>query len=103
MSGHGTFDPSVRSHGRYSMAAASLSLPVDIPWERICVTADMMDPDPCDNDRPAKWNSSIAVFKYVPDDDYQIYPGRKLTYIKVTCTIAGYQPKVDEVEGVLRN
>ncbi len=85
------------------MAATSLSLPIDIPWERICVSEDMMDPTVCDSDRPAKWQSSIAVFKYVPDDDYQIYPGRRITYIKVTCTIAGYQPKADEIQGVLTN
>jgi hypothetical protein len=85
------------------MASNSLSLPIDIPWERICVSTDMIDPKVCDSDRPAKWQSSIAVFKYLPDDDYQNYPGRKITYIKVTCTIAGYQPKADEVEGVLTN
>src|SRR6476659_941900 len=85
------------------MAATSLSLPVDIPWERICVSEDMIDPRVCDTDRPAKWQSSIAVFKYVPDDDYQVYSGRKITYLKVTCTIAGYQPKADEVQGVLTN
>jgi hypothetical protein len=85
------------------MASTSLALPVDIPWERICVSKDMIDEAVCDSDRPAKWQSSIAVFKYVPGDDYQSFPGRKITYIKVTCTIAGYQPKVDEIQGILTN
>ena len=85
------------------MAVPSLSLPIDIPWERICVSEDMIDPKVGDSDRPAKWQSSIAVFKYVPDEEYQAYPGRKITYLKVTCTVAGYQPKADEVEGILTN
>jgi hypothetical protein len=85
------------------MAVPSLSLPIDIPWERICVSEDMIDPRVGDSDRPAKWQSSIAVFKYVPDEEYQAYPGRKITYLKVTCTVAGYQPKADEVQGILTN
>ncbi len=83
------------------MAANSLSLPIDIPWERWCVSDDMTDVRACDKDRPAKWQSSIAVFRYVPDDDYQTYPGRKITYVKVVCTISGYQPKAEEIQGVL--
>jgi hypothetical protein len=85
------------------MAVPSLSLPIDIPWERVCVSTDMIDPKVGDRDRPAKWQSSIAVFKYVPDEEYQVFPRRKITYLKVTCTISGYQPKADEVEGVLTN
>jgi hypothetical protein len=82
------------------MAVTSLSLPVDIPWERWCVSEDMIDGTVCDSDRPAKWQSSIAVFRYVPDDDFQAYPGRRITYLKVVCTVAGYQAKADEIQGV---
>lgn len=85
------------------MSSNSLSLPVDIPWERWCVSEDLIDLVPCDTDRPAKWQSSIAVFRYVPEDDYQGYSGRKITYLKVVCTISGFQPKRDEVQGVLDN
>jgi hypothetical protein len=63
----------------------------------------MMDRLACDSDRPAKWNSSIVVFRYVPDEDYQIYPGRRLTYLKVVCTITGYQAKADEIEGIIKD
>jgi hypothetical protein len=83
------------------MSVTSLSLPVDIPWERWCVSEDMMDRNACDSDRPAKWNSSIVVFRYVPTEEYQTYPGRRLTYLKVVCTITGYQAKADEVQGIL--
>jgi hypothetical protein len=81
------------------MPTNALSLPSEVPWERICVSEDMMDPSACDSDRPAKWQSSLAVFKYVPEEDYQTYPGRKITYLKVSCTIAGYQPKNEEIQG----
>ena len=54
------------------MAVTSMALPVDIPWERWCVSEDMMAQQVCYSDRPAKWQSSIAVFRYVPNDDYQI-------------------------------
>jgi hypothetical protein len=83
------------------MAVTSLSMPVDIPWERWCVSEDMIDRTVCDSDRPAKWQSSIAVFRYVPDDEFQLHPDRKLTYLKVVCTVAGYQAKADEIQGVV--
>jgi len=83
------------------MTVTSMALPVDIPWERWCVSEDMIDKKVCDSDRPAKWQSSIAVFRYVPDDDYQIYANKKITYIKVVCTVSGFQPKADEVQGIL--
>ena len=41
----------------------NLSLPLDIPWQRICVTRDMMDTAVCELRLPPKWQSSIAVFK----------------------------------------
>lgn len=61
------------------MAIIGLNLPTEIPWERICVTKDMLDQGVCDNDRPGKWRSSIAVFKYVPEEEYQTYPTREIS------------------------
>jgi hypothetical protein len=77
----------------------NLSLPLDIPWKRICVTKDMMDPVVCDSRLPPKWQSSIAVFKYTPTDDYQLYPDYKISYLKVTVTLTGYQPLDQEIQG----
>jgi hypothetical protein len=54
--------------------AVRLGLPTDIPWTRICVTEDMMDRVVCDDRLPPKWQSSIAVYRYVPDEEYQLYP-----------------------------
>lgn len=76
-----------------------LNLPTDIPWERICVTEDMMDRVVCDERLPAKWQTSLAVFKYKPDDDYQNFPDYDITYLKVTATITGYQPLDSEIQG----
>jgi hypothetical protein len=76
-----------------------LNLPTDVPWEQFCVTSDMMADAACELCHPPKGQSSIAVAKYVPEEEYQVYPGRKITYLKVTCTITGYQPRDKEIEG----
>jgi hypothetical protein len=76
-----------------------LNLPLDIPWERICVSRDMMDPRACDDETPPKWQSSVAVFRYVPGDEYQNYPNCRVTYLKVTASIGGYQPRGKEIQG----
>jgi len=76
-----------------------LSLPTDIPWERICVTEDMIDPRICDARFPGKWQTSLAVFKYAPEEENQIYPKYRITYLKVTATLTGYQPLDQEVQG----
>jgi hypothetical protein len=81
------------------VALAALDYPTDIRWERVCVTRDMLDPTGCGRGTPPRWSSSIAVFRYVPEDRYQVYAKRRIVYFKVTCTITGYQPKVDEVAG----
>lgn len=79
--------------------AFSLSLPTDIPWKRICVTRDMLDRDVCDTRLPPKWQSSIAVFKYVPAEDYQTFPDYTISYLKVTVSLTGYQPIDQEIQG----
>lgn len=81
------------------MSAFKLNLPTDIPWQRICVTEDMVDRVVCDAELPPKWHSSIAVFKYVPPDDFQLHPGYKVSYLKVTATLTGYQPLDEEIQG----
>lgn len=81
------------------MSNFKLNLPTEIPWERVCVTEDMIDPNICDARMPAKWQTSMAVFKYVPAEEYQQYPVYKITYLKVTATITGYQPLNKEIQG----
>ena len=79
------------------MGIMGIAMPNDIRWQRICYTEDMADPAPCDNAVPPKWQTSIAVFRYVPGAEYQVTEGRRLSYLKVTCKISSYQPKADEV------
>lgn len=81
------------------MSNFELNLPTDIPWERICVTEDMIDPVVCDERLPAKWQTSLAVSKYRPDDEFQMFPAYNITYLKVTATITGYQPLDKEIQG----
>jgi hypothetical protein len=83
------------------MSNFKLNLPTDIPWERICVTEDMIDPVVCDRRLPAKWQTSLAVFKYRPDAEFQLYPQYDITYLKVTATITGYQPLDKEIQGTI--
>ena len=78
-----------------------LDLPTDIPWDQTCATEDMVAAAACEPDHPPMWRSSIAVANYVPGDEYQVYAGRRITYLKVTCTITGYQPRDKQVEGRL--
>ncbi|MEH3055300.1 MAG: hypothetical protein PGN13_15070 [Patulibacter minatonensis] len=81
------------------MSNFKLSLPTDIPWKRICVTEDMIDERICDGRAPGKWQTSLAVFKYVPEEEDQLYPDYDISYLKVTATITGYQPLDQEVQG----
>ena len=81
------------------MSNFKLNLPTDIPWERICVTKDMMDKVVCDTKLPPKWHSSLAVFKFRPEDEFQLFPDYNITYLKVTATITGYQPIDEEIQG----
>lgn len=79
------------------MAINSLSLPVDIPWKRLCVSQDMIDPEVCDRKFPYRWRSSVALFSYEPPEEYQTYEGMLVSYLKVACTITGFQADPTEV------
>jgi hypothetical protein len=83
------------------MAITGLDLPIDIPWERLCVTRDMLDPATTAAAMPPLWQTSIAIYRYVPPDESQVYPNRRLVYYKVTCTITNYQPKSEQITGLI--
>ena len=73
------------------MALTEMSLPIDIPWKRMGVSADMIDPAGGDLRFPEKWQSSIAVFYHEPPEVPPDYCDRKITYLKIVCTITNYQ------------
>jgi hypothetical protein len=86
------------------MAITELSLPVDIPWKRMGVSEDMIDPAAGDLQFPDKWRSSVAVFYHEPssDDLPPDYCSRKITYLKVVCTITNFQWGTDYGKGRLQ-
>jgi len=83
------------------MSVLNLNLPSDIPWRRRCVSEDMLAKHACGSEMPPKWRSSIAIYDYEPAPETQQFPGRKVVYFKVTCTITGYVEGGSEIEGRL--
>lgn len=73
----------------------ALSVPTDIPWRRVCASGDMFDADPCDLVLPPRWRSSIALFRYDPEDSFQPYPDLRITYLKLTVTLTPFAPELD--------
>ncbi len=80
------------------MAIQSLDLPIDIPWNRLGASADMIDTTFGDSLFPPKWRSSIAIFYHEPDELPEAYCDRRITYLKIAYTITGYQLDQKEVE-----
>jgi hypothetical protein len=80
------------------MSRQLLNLPINIPWCQIAVTENMMDTGFGDRRFPAPWRSSIAISAYEPkiEDLPEEFSGKRITYLKVTCSITGYQPTRDE-------
>ncbi len=81
-----------------------MSLPIDIPWKRMAVAEDMIDQEGGNLQFPQQWNSSIAVFYHEPTELPPEYCDRKITYLKIVCTLSNYQPEeyeLDEISGLL--
>jgi len=74
--------------------ANPLDIPTDIPWRRICVSDDMLDPIPCDSEYPPRWRSSLAVFRYDPADEYQPFDDYIVSYIKVVSSVVPFAPEI---------
>lgn len=72
----------------------ALNVPTDIPWRRLCVSEDMTDRLACDKRLPPRWKSSIAIYRYDPDDEYQPYEDLRIAYVKVAVTIAPWAPEI---------
>jgi hypothetical protein len=65
--------------------------PTDIPWKLLTTSQDMMDSSAGDRRFPPKWRSSLAFFYYEPKLDAEAFKGRRIVYLKVVCSITGYQ------------
>ena len=79
------------------MAITALALPLDIPWRRLSVSRDMVDTKVCDREFPLRWRSSVAIFEYEPPEEDQTIEGSVITYLKVVCTVTGFQPDGREI------
>lgn len=85
-----------------------LNVPVNIPWKLIAASRDMMDYAPfrtSTNEEigPYPWRSSISVFVYEPDAS-ELPPEiceEKITFLKVACSITGFQPSGDDVGDIV--
>jgi hypothetical protein len=82
------------------MTGSVLSLPRDVPWKQLAVSPDMMDTDFCDRTFPFRWRSSLAVSAFEPalDDLPEGMCDERLTYLRVTSTITGYQAAEGETQ-----
>ena len=82
---------------------SAFNLPIDIPWTLIDCSRDMMDPTFCNKKAPPPFRSSIAVYAYQPKDEELPTElcGKKLTYLKISCSITGYQPTAAEIDQIV--
>src|SRR5215204_2892941 len=77
----------------------SMSLPVNIPWRLIAASPDMMDTQYGNKLYPFRWRSSLAISIFEPKADSlpEEYCEDRITYVKVTCSLTGYQPSPEEI------
>ncbi len=80
------------------MSTTRLDLPINIPWKLIAASPDMLDTRFCNKQFPFAWRSSLAISVYQPklEDLPEELCDERLTYLKVTCSITGYQPSEEE-------
>jgi hypothetical protein len=76
------------------MAIQALSMPVNIPWQRLAYSADMVDTDFRNGALPPKWRSSLTVFSYVVPSDQTAssYPDARIIYLRICCSLTGFNP-----------
>ena len=79
------------------VAIQSLTPPQDITWTRLAFSRDMIDTNFDDMAFRPKWRSSLSVYHYVvPDEETaDAYPNSRIVYLKLTCSITGWNPSED--------
>lgn len=82
------------------MAGQLLNLPVNIPWLQVAASPDMIDTEFCNKRFPFTWRSSLAMAIYEPtlEELPEELCDQRITYLKVTSSITGYQPSREETE-----
>jgi hypothetical protein len=82
------------------MSETTVGLPKETTWKLLAVSPDMMDTQFCNKRFPFHWRSSLALSAFEPQSDdlpEGLCEGR-ITFLKVTATITGYQPSRQETE-----
>ncbi len=82
------------------MPESTLTLPEETTWKLLAVSPDMMDTQFCNKRFPFRWRSSLAISAFEPkpeDLPEELCEGR-ITFLKLTATITGYQPSREETE-----
>ena len=76
------------------MSVQSLTPPQDITWTRMSFSRDMIDTNFADGVFGPKWRPSLAVYFYVvPEEETaDAYPNSRIVYLKLTCSITGWNP-----------
>jgi len=80
------------------MSESTLTLPQETTWKLLTVSPDMMDTQFCNKSFPFRWRSSLAVSAFEPKPGAlpeELCEGR-ITFLKITATITGYQPSREE-------
>jgi hypothetical protein len=80
-----------------SSSGFNTALPTNIPWRRLATSQDMMDRSAADRRLPLKWKTSLSLFYYKPVVEGDIYPDSNILYLKVVCSITGYQVDAREL------
>lgn len=78
--------------------------PTAVPWRLIDASTDMMNSVFCNDTTPNPFRSSLALFAYEPpiaDIPVAISCDRKILFLKVSCSITGYQPDGDEQKRII--
>jgi len=83
------------------MASEALSIPIDIAWQRLAWSRDMLDRS-FGGGLPPKWRSSLAIHASpIPlEETQEEYPDSRIIYLKVSASISGWSPR-EVLEGHL--
>ncbi len=84
------------------MALQSLTPPQDITWTRLGYSRDMIDTNFGDLNFPPKWRTSMTVYSYIVPEEETVdaYPNSRIIYLKLSCSITGYNPNEDLLEAL---
>lgn len=87
------------------MPTLSQELPTDIPWVLVNTSEDMMDKTFCDKKLPSPFRSSVSLYTYEPSSteipEEYAKCGKQITYLKVSCSITGYQPSLEDQSQII--